>query len=453
MSAGSDDLYNTVSPTNEQAEELIEIIESLPTLSPQDLREEYEQKYPNTSIWNDENTGYGGLEQKYRPAALDLPGFGEKYDGSQGRIPCGAKIPHVCKDCGHDVDIGSTCRRSRCPRCAPSWVLKTAPGIVENIMGAAKMMSKDLDTAVYKHHGVISPPPETYINAENPERACIEAIQDMMESMNLQGIALYHPWSGKSDGKGFEESHKDDRGEWKKRLFAGREWEGDVREELQHRPHFHVIGACPWFPGGDTTKQVYDETGWVIHRITGRNGSAVSLGSRQDVARAVVYALSHTAIDTRGSQNKYVFGKKGPKYFAHDPEHPQYGNLDQSRAAVYAVAPKLLGIDDMEVSCTNEVAEEDCEHEHDELEEGDGTDEGDDTDTDETRTRRCNSDLCDIDSADFVETEEWQNSVPDPAPAVRKRQKWHELGGWQGWIAEQTGQTTLPDNVGDDPPG
>jgi hypothetical protein len=466
-------LYSTVGPDTtasredrEKAARIIDVIESLPTLSFEDIVEEHRNAYPSTAIFNDEQVT-GGREMKYRPEALDLPGFGDE------RETCGKPIPHVCDCCGEVINIGRTCGQSMCPRCAPKWVLKTAPGIVNNIMGAARMMSANNGyDAVYKHHAVISPPEELYVDAEHPEQKIIEMIQDFMDEIDFQGIVLYHPWSGKNDDEegneeldeleDFKQSHDGDIGEWKKRLFEGREWYGDVREELQHRPHFHLVGACPWFPGGDVTKLTYEQTGWIIHRITGQRGrSPISLGDMKGVARAVVYALSHVAIDTRdggkgGEHNMYVFGKKGKEFMNADDR-----DLEEAKAECYSVAPRLLGIEKMEASCRKDVPEEETDHDSDPadldaLEDGEG-EATSSTDDDELKMKTCHGDLISIDRADFVADEDWQTRALFADEALRAKEEWEDNGGWEGWLEEQTGQARLPtdgaESVDDPPPG
>ncbi len=402
------------------------IEEDLPTVT----TEELEQRW-------DELVDSGQKPTDFRPRQLDLPGFGEAYDGSEDRIPCGAEIPHVCKDCGDRIDMGRTCYRSRCPRCAPAWVTQRAPGIVNRIMSAAKMK----EGAQYKHHVAVSPPPDLLVDIEEAsddtaEDAIISMLQNFMREIGMDGIVVYHPWSGDNE-KSFEENH-DDIGEWKKRLFSDRDWHGDVREELQHRPHFHIIGTCPWFPGGDVTKRIHERTGWVFHRITKKNGSPVSLGNYKSVARAVTYALSHTGIDTEGDRNRYVHGKVGSAYHNADDR-----NLPKSTEAVHEVAPETLGIPSFQIECKNDLPEEEADHdEADALE----ASESEESSSEETSSRvTCGGGVENIDKADFVEDEDWQQTALHADRAVEAREEWKDAGGWKGWV----GQAVLVD---DDPP-
>jgi len=421
-------------PDREQARELIEVIEDLPTLTREEVVDRHAS--PQQRTFADE-IGPSLWESRYRPSRVGLPGFGEE------REDCGAEIPHVCEDCGHVVEVGRTCAQSRCPRCAPKWVIDRATPVVSRVMQAAKMKNG----AVYKHHGVISPPPDLLVDADDPEGACIDMIQDLLRTIDFDGVVLYHPWSGADDDGDVEQ---DDRGEWKKRLFADREWEGDVREELEHRPHFHVIGACSWFPGAGVTDRVYDETGWLIHRITERNGSPVSLGTMESVARAVTYALSHVGIDCRGEANRYVRGKVGSAYHAADQRLH-----DDAREVVNYVAPDTLGVPKMDVECRAEALEAETDHDiEDLLEQADDAEEGTDAEPtdDDPEVVPCSGRLVDPEDAEeFVTDEDWQQTALHAEAALEVVDKWREAGGWQAWTDGITLQELLED-VGDPPP-
>jgi hypothetical protein len=119
-----------------------------------------------------------------------------------------------------------------------------------------------------------------------------------MDVTDLEGIAFYHPYAIKDQD--LDEDHPevedpgDDRGRWKEIALSERDWM-DVREELEYRPHFHIIGAAPHVVGNEITKRVHEETDWIIHRIT-RPGNNVSIYGDKGLIRAVMYCLSHTGI-------------------------------------------------------------------------------------------------------------------------------------------------------------
>lgn len=284
---------------------------------------------------------------------LDLPSFGEAYD------ECGEDRPHFCVCCGDTVHVGRTCARSMCPRCWVAWVQKRAgtsrengedvPGIVAQLDKTARMMSSKLDTAVFKHHIVLSPPMDDwFLEAEDPLARTKEVIKEIMDALNLEGVIFYHPWAGDN-----EDHDGDDRDAWKKRLGAGRDWY-DVRKELKPRGHFHVVGCSPFVPGAGVTERVQAETGWVIKRVEKHDGSGRSLSDLVDVARAVTYNLSHTGVDTSGERNEAAYWKHGSTY--HSGEVPE-DVADEADAAVRSVAPTTLGISANRITCHQEVPE------------------------------------------------------------------------------------------------
>lgn len=407
-----------------QAEAMIDVVDDLPTMTRDDLRERYAEKIPSSTLWSDEIDGAVFLEDDYRLPGLDLPGFGERRDD------CGVEIPHFCTDCGHRIDVGRTCSQNRCPRCAPAWVTKRAPNMVARIHEAAKMKSAALpeNTPVFKHHVVVSPPDDLFIDADNPLEEAFSTIRSLMHTFDMEGAVFYHGYRGSDD-------LEDDRGEWKKRLFNDREW-GEVRQELEVRPHFHLVGCTPWVPGGDVVDKFHQETGWVLHRVTERNGSPVSLGDMSAVARAVTYCLSHTSIDTTGEANRAMYRKYGSAYHNADCR-----SIDDAKEAVNHVAPDTLGVPSMEVECRSKVADAGDDHDHlDDLEDGDGDGdlEQDATETDGLTT--CRGDLEDIDEAQtYLTDEEWTRTVPEENVDELEEtyQRWEELGGWRGWVDGQ----------------
>jgi hypothetical protein len=372
---------------------------------------------------------------------LDLPGFGSR------REDCGAEIPHFCEDCGHVFTIGRTCAQSRCPRCAPQWVIERAIPKLTRIHEAAKMKSASLDEPVFKHHVVISPPPgDWYLEAEDPLDETFHVIGDILKAADAEGAVGYHPWTGDNDGEGFEQHHRDDRGRWKGRLFNDRDWKGDVREELKHRPHFHAVVAAPWIPGGDVTKAVYEATGWIIHRITERNGSARSLSDLESVARALTYSISHAGIDTDGERNQSAIRAYGSAYHAAEcrPE-----NREAASEAVRGVASDTLGVSIGETACNEKVPEEESSDlaspsVPDSAGDGDGGAGSIEADDDlggdrehNTRLKKCGGGIEDIDKApEFLEREEWRQQARHVDQLQTTWEEWERLNGWRAWIEE-----------------
>jgi len=266
-------------------------------------------------------------------------------------------------------------------------------------------MSAKMGESVKMHHLVFVPPSSNdntgydwYLDAADPIGKTREVVAKIMRSLNAEGVIYYHGWSGI---KG------DDRGEWKKRLFAGRDFEGDVRNELKPRPHFHVVCASPFVAGGEVTKRITEETGWVIERIAGDDGK--SLEDLHAAARGITYCLSHTSIRLGYAVNG---NNKAAKEAYGDVWHSDRLNVyDHTRReaerAVRSVAPKTLGVSPSSMRCETGVPV--TERSDDVVEVGDAYDDDDLSASSEDTT----SDSDDHDSdADGVESE------PEPIETV-----------------------------------
>lgn len=286
-------------------------------------------------------------ERRLPPRAL--PGFGAQYDGSEGEntTACGDPVPQFCSDCGSPTTVGSTCKRSICERCAPAWARDRTESIVETLDATARVMSSERETAVYKHHVIVSPDPSWFTSRDDPLDATFQVIQRLLKTMDAEGVVAYHPWSGAAD-------HGDDLGEWQDRLFEGRSW-ADVRDELELRPHFHAVVCSPRIWGGSVTRDLERETGWVVNRVEKRDGSGRSLEDLHDVCRAVSYALSHTGIDVDSNgQNNAEYRRFGSVFTSSRldvlPETER-----KTREALREVVPHTLGIDPGEIRCESDV--------------------------------------------------------------------------------------------------
>lgn len=420
----------------QQADRIISSLNEIDLLTADDLEEIYYRRNPQAAQWDDEiSHAHRNIQAEFQPKRTRLPGFGDRYDD------CGAKIPHACEHCGHVVEIGRTCARSECPRCGSRWVTKRAPRLVARMHEAAKMK----DGAQYQHHGIISPPEDLFIDADDADDALEQLYEfghEFMDSCDMDGIMVYHPYRGASDADDPAAAHEDDRGEWKNRIFENRGWE-DVRSELEFSPHLHVIGCTSWFPGGDVTKEIYNETGWVIHRITERNGSAVSLGDLHSLARATTYALSHCGIDMTGEQNKSEYRKHGSAFHAADCR-----TLNDAKDAVHLVAPDTLGVPSQHVECRNQVLEDEADHDHTTSDDGDDAD-SDRTADDDTATVSCRGSLRDFENIDdLINDPDWRAPIHDDnlEEIDKTYQIWEQVGGWQGWVdREQTRFAPPPD--------
>jgi hypothetical protein len=270
---------------------------------------------------------------------LPLPGFGEAYED------CGEDFPRFCADCGATHTVGRTCYRSTCPRCAPSWARDRAATAAGKLEATRRYKESKRDGwSGYKfHHLTLSPPDEfATFSPESLDRT-FEILKEVLDELGAStGYLFFHPFRGEAEDE-------DDRGEWKERLFdEEREWEGDVREELEFSPHFHAVVIAKYVDGSHVTRAIEEQTGWLVHRITKSDDSDVSIYGKYDLARVVSYCLSHTGLEEKES------GRTRAAYRAFG----RTANLTatdeiaaEMDAAVRSVAPRTLGLSWSSVAC------------------------------------------------------------------------------------------------------
>jgi len=271
---------------------------------------------------------------------LSLPGFGEECVDDV--------LVYYCTHCGSTVEMSHTCYKSECPDCAPMWDIDKAENHVARIETIAKIMSARLDgTSVKKHHLVISPPDDWVLEAADPLDKTFDVVGEIMDLLNIEGLRYYHGWRGRNG---------DDLDAWKNRLFSGRSFEDDVRHELTPSPHFHVIGCSPFVPGGEVTKRIEEETGWLIKRVTeggDESASNKSLPTMEDVAEAVTYCLSHTAIKmVEDGNNNAQYRPHGQLWHNHDRVTVYDHTRREAEYAVRKAAPTTLGVNRNNLRCS-----------------------------------------------------------------------------------------------------
>jgi hypothetical protein len=264
--------------------------------------------------------------------AHSLPGFGESYDD------CLDPEMHFCPDCGGTTPKGRNCKRSECPDCAPLWCVDRAETKLARWQSTGKLMNAKLGgVPVLGHHVTMIPPNDWFLAAEDPLERTFKIVYEILDAWNAEGIVAYHGWSGEEG---------DDRGEWKRRLFSDRRWD-DVRGELKRRPHFHGVVQSPWIAGGEVTRRVEEQTGWVLERIRG-------LESIEAAAESLVYNLSHTSIEMTDEGNNRAFVRG---YGSTYNDVNVYDSTERNASrAVRSVAPRLLGIDPSRLRCEQPVA-------------------------------------------------------------------------------------------------
>lgn len=310
----------------------------------------------------------------------DLPSFGSMIEDF-----CGEDLPHFCEDCGNTAIFGKTCNSSQCPRCWASWALRTAtgrgrdnPGVVPALEALRKeQYGKSPEGVNIKfHHTIFSPPRYLALEAENPREKAFEILKAALQAMNIPGAYIvYHPYRGKdeladmkedAETEGYDPEQElirdlsdeawdedewlrenDDRGEWKDRLGPDRTWEGDVEEEVVFSPHFHVIAVSDYMKGEGLTEYVHEETGWVIHRITGGN-SSVSVPNLDALGRVVTYCVSHAGLYEDSNGNTRIAARRvGDLHGIGVTEATERAGDVAARKA----APSTLGITSRPLAC------------------------------------------------------------------------------------------------------
>jgi len=286
---------------------------------------------------------------------MELPGFGEE------REDCGDPIDFFCDTCFRTNDkreedstyrMGRTCNQSTCPRCASSWCRDRAENAVAYLKALRYARYFDTGRDQLFHHVVLSPPEDWELAGKDAYEKTWDVVKEILAELGLKGYVGYHPWSGNDEVD-------DDRGEWADRLFEGRDFEGDVKEELEGRPHFHVVGVADFVKGGELTKRVEEETGWIIARITKNNSNKSIAGDDErdelkDLASVVSYVISHTGLKATEAGNMSAqwrnVGFKESEINVHTDTH------EQARAVVRAVVWKTLGIPSAQLQCEANVA-------------------------------------------------------------------------------------------------
>lgn len=286
-----------------------------------------------------------------------LPGFGPQGRGENARDDCGNPHPFLCTACANDVEFGRTCSQSVCARCGVAWVRDASIKKSAKIQRVRKEQYKQSpdDVNQLEHHGVISPSLGWFydlaaagLTMEEAQEKTREVVKSVLSELRLQGVLIRHSYRGENDDGSIKSEH-DDRGSWKEWLNSGRDWNGDVRDELAWKPHYHAIVVGNNFKtrGDELTETVEQETGWVIHRIEDDDGK--SLRNDEVMARALMYSLSHADIHVHDGGNNQsqvweVGAFKGDRTRSSQRFATRPHDLDWSDAVVRKNAPDILGL-------------------------------------------------------------------------------------------------------------
>jgi len=244
---------------------------------------------------------------------MALPGFGEQLEH------CGDDIEQMCTDCGHVSVTGQSCNRSTCPRCSKNWDRLYTTRLLHKLEQVRRIRADNRYSHQRFHHVVISPPADWEPDSAEEWIELIAVVKAICELADLEGYALYHPYSGQEE---------DDVGEWKRRIWSDLGFE-EVLDELAFRPHVHLICVGHKVPGGAVTRAIEDATGWIINRIT-KGDSSVSLYDCLDAARALSYSLSHVGLYETDETTQSAVRGIGDKLSQPNPKVQIYdwGDLD-----------------------------------------------------------------------------------------------------------------------------
>lgn len=295
-----------------------------------------------------------------------LPGHGDPYTEADERPTCGEDATtRVCDNCGSHHSIEATCDRWECPRCYKRAVLKAGERSVAKLANYRDKYARGDELKF--HRVVIVPPPDEDFStvAADPLDKFYEVCGDLLEagSGHHGGVRIPHPYRH-ADEPEFDPDDDDlddrdlaliggddDQGVWKHTLP---DWEGghtpsweETRAKLSHEPHMHcyIVSESFWLP----TTEIYEETGWFIRRLEpyGDEDNHVSCFDIEDLARSVMYALSHCG-DYEGDHYRF-FGS-----LANEP-----ASESQKRRAsrvCRSYADHVLGLNTGSVSCERDVA-------------------------------------------------------------------------------------------------
>jgi hypothetical protein len=299
----------------------------------------------------------------------ELPGFGEVYGPDDERPTCGSDtVTRVCDNCGTHHTIDATCDRWECPRCYKRAVLKAAIRVVSKL---ATYRDKYAHSDELKYHRVIivPPPDEDFSTVADPLDRFYEVCGDLLKRGGGVdgGVRIPHPYRhadeadlSASDLDELDDEELaliggDDQGAWKHTLPN---WSDDhvpdwdeTRSILSHDPHLHayLVGDYFHLP----TAEIYEETGWFIRRLEpyGDENNHVSCFDIEDLARSVMYALSHTA--NFSDRDNYRFFGSVSNEAATESQKRRASSVCRDYAG------HVIGLDTSSVTCRRDVSDDD----------------------------------------------------------------------------------------------
>jgi len=277
-----------------------------------------------------------GREIVYTPITILsdalLPGKGKKGKN------CG-KITSlgVCPKCGHRMFLRSSCYQPLCPSCWHKWRFRRAKTYLIKLEGFRRYIyvRRGRNWRVAKFHHVVLSPPQNLeyrlqVEAKTSEKKrvfdkLVDEAKEIAKYVGFLdgGLLIFHPfrlkWQCPECNQWFKPDelkdhlskvHLKDEDDIKEIIRKireqdndpvneGRRWREILNKEdwenyVYFSPHFHVFGVATTIDGL-VCKRAYDKFGWVVHRVT-KGKSKVSIGNLEDLARSLLYCLSHVGI-------------------------------------------------------------------------------------------------------------------------------------------------------------
>lgn len=335
--------------------------------------------------------------EKARPgpntmSTAPLPGHGDVYgvDNDEGKPACGIDTrTFFCSEHGHSHEKAATCERWECPRCWKARALSAGSDSSAKLIHfrdkyckSKKDVSKGTDVKKF-HRVIISPPSDWSTSASDARDRALNVCKDVLDAGGADGGVIiphlyrhadepdldFDDWDDRPDDALLAlTANEDSRGVWPETLpdwANGRtpSW-SDTEKLLVHEPHFHcyVVADHIWLP----TEQIYEETGWFIRRLEPYEKGSASCYSASDLARSITYAMSHLS-NFEGTPNYRYFGAVANEA-ASEAQKRRASRLCRRHA------PKLLGLPQFSVSCSDRL--EDDEESFESFEGSGGCDDG-----------------------------------------------------------------------------
>lgn len=284
------------------------------------------------------------------PTAGKMTGFGDAYE------TCGEAQPHFCSECSKPVTnqddelipIGQTCWRQECPRCGSGWAMRRAFPIVSKIESLRKEEYARRGESPRFHHVVV--PMQNFRTArEDADDAYFHVAKAAIEEVGvnvLGGALMHHSHTGAQRGE-------DDLGKWKERLFSGRDWDGDVSDELEEHHHIHALVLADSIDYL-SCEALQERTNILVKRVENNDeDTKVSLFNVEDLAEATTYALSHARL---------ADGADAYRYFGQVANHQADHRVEaRCKEVVRSVVPKTLDLHPADTLCTREIGSEEID--------------------------------------------------------------------------------------------